>query len=140
MIEIGGYAMPLIKHTPHKSSLGLQANVVILIIWFGGFVISLIEPIAMFAFAVPFVILFLEKDSNLVRSHAIQAVSLYIINIILSILMTVIPVLVFLFFILAIVELALIVVAAFKGWYYHEYELPLIQPLAKWVSSVFLRV
>ena len=132
--------MPLIKHTPHKSSLGLQANVVFFIIWFGGFVISLIEPIAMFAFAVPFVILFLEKDSNLVRSHAIQAVSLYIINIILSILMTVIPVLVFLFFILAIVELALIVVAAFKGWYYHEYELPLIQPLAKWVSSVFLRV
>ena len=140
MIVLGGYAMPLIKHTPHKSSLGLQANVVILINWFGGFVISLIEPIAMFAFAVPFVILFLEKDSNLVRSHAIQAVSLYIINIILSILMTVIPVLVFLFFILAIVELALIVVAAFKGWYYHEYELPLIQPLAKWVSSVFLRV
>jgi uncharacterized membrane protein len=140
MIVLGGYAMPLIKHTPHKSSLGLQANVVISIIWFGGFVISLIEPIAMFAFAVPFVILFLEKDSNLVRSHAIQAVSLYIINIILSILMTVIPVLVFLFFILAIVELALIVVAAFKGWYYHEYELPLIQPLAKWVSSVFLRV
>lgn len=87
-----------------KSSLGLQANVVILIIWFGGFVISLIEPIAMFAFAVPFVILFLEKDSNLVRSHAIQAVSLYIINIILSkSSSSVIPVLVFLFFVLAII-------------------------------------
>jgi len=133
--------MPLIKHTPHKSSLGIQANIVILIVWFGGFVISLIEPIANVLLSrFPFVILFLEKDSNLVRSHAIQAISLYIINIALSILMTVIPFLVFLFFILAIVELALITVAAFKGWYYHEYELPLIQPLAKWVSSVFLRV
>ena len=109
MIEIGGIVMPLIKHTPHKSSLGIQANIVILIIWFGGFVISIIEPIAMFAFAVPFVILFLEKDSNLVRSHAIQAVSLYIINIILIILVTVIPFFVFLLIILAFVELALIV-------------------------------
>ena len=36
--------MKRVKHSPHKSSFGVNANIVILIVWFGAFILSLIEP------------------------------------------------------------------------------------------------
>jgi hypothetical protein len=37
------------------------------------------------------------------------------------------------------IELGLIVIAAQRGWYYQEYELPFIQPLANLVKKLLLR-
>ncbi len=69
--------MKRVKHTPHKSSFGVNANIVILVVWFGAFLLSLIEPISFLSFSIPFIVLFLESESTLVKQHAIQAISLF---------------------------------------------------------------
>lgn len=131
--------MKRIKHTPHKSSFGIDANFVILIIWFGAFMLSLVESISFLSFSIPFIILFLEKESALVKQHAIQAISLFIFNFLVTLLIFMVPILNFVFWIIAIIELALIVVAAHRGWYYQEYELPFIQSIARIVKKYLLR-
>lgn len=131
--------MKRIKHTPHKSSFGIDANFVILIIWYGAFILSLIESISFLSFSIPFIILFLEKESALVKQHAIQAISLFIFNVVVTLVIFMVPLLSFIFWVIAIIELALIVVAAQRGWYYQEYELPFIQPIARIVKKYFLR-
>lgn len=130
--------MKRIKHSPHKSSFGIDANFIILIIWYGAFILSLIEPISFLSFTIPFIILFLEKESALVKQHAIQAISLFIFNIVVTLIIFIMPLLSFIFWVIAIIELALIVVAAQRGWYYHEYELPFIQPIARIIKKYFL--
>lgn len=131
--------MTRVKHTPHKSSFGIDANIVILVVWFGAFILSLIEPISFLSFSIPFIILFLEKDSALVKQHAVQAISLFIFNILATIIIFILPFLSIIFWIIALIELALIVVAAQRGWDYQEYELPFIQPIAVLVKKYFLR-
>lgn len=118
------------KYNPHRSSLGMDANLAVLIVWFGAFIVSLFDDIAFLAFLVPFLIFFIEKDSQLVKNHALQAMSLFIFNLIAAGLILFFPVLGFIFWIIAIVELALIIVAAQRGWYYHDYNLPFLGPIA----------
>lgn len=137
--EIKENIMTRVKHTPHKSSFGIDANIVILVVWFGAFILSLIEPISFLSFSIPFIILFLEKDSALVKQHAVQAISLFIFNILATIIIFILPFLSIIFWIIALIELALIVVAAQRGWDYQEYELPFIQPIAVLVKKYFLR-
>ncbi|MHB8097637.1 MAG: hypothetical protein ACYDEI_08320 [Erysipelotrichaceae bacterium] len=131
--------MKRVKHTPHKSSFGVNANIVILVVWFGAFFLSLIEPISFLSFSIPFIILFMESESALVKQHAIQAISLFFFNILATLFIFIFPFLSFIFWIIAMIELALIVVAAQRGWYYQEYDLPFIQPLTKLVKKVLLR-
>ena len=131
--------MKRVKHTPHKSSFGVNANIVILVVWFGAFFLSLIEPISFLSFSIPFIILFMESESALVKQHAIQAISLFFFNILATLFIFIFPFLSFIFWIIAMIELALIVVAAQRGWYYQEYDFPFIQPLTKLVKKVLLR-
>lgn len=128
-----------VKHTPHKSSFGVNANIVILIVWFGAFILSLIEPISFLSFSIPFIILFMETESSLVKQHAIQAISLFFFNILATLFIFIFPFFSFIFWIVAIIELALIVVAAQRGWDYQEYDLPFIQPLTRIVKKFLLR-
>ena len=131
--------MKRVKHTPHKSSFGVNANIVILVVWFGAFLLSLIEPISFLSFSIPFIVLFLESESTLVKQHAIQAISLFFFDILATLFIFIFPFLSFIFWIVAIIELALIVVAAQRGWDYQEYDLPFIQPLTKIVKKFLLR-
>lgn len=131
--------MKRVKHSPHKSSFGINANIVILIVWFGAFFLSLIDSLSFLSFSIPFIIFFVEKDSALVKQHAIQAISLFFFNIILTVVIYFIPLLSPLFWVVAIVELALIVVAAQRGWDYQEYDLPFIKPLTEVVKNVLYR-
>lgn len=138
-IEVKEDHMKRVKHSPHKSSFGVNANIVILIVWFGAFFLSLIEPISFLSFSIPFIILFMESESTLVKQHAIQAISLFFFNILATLFIFIFPLLSFIFWIVAIIELALIVVAAQRGWDYQEYDLPFIQPLTKIVKKLLLR-
>ena len=131
--------MESVKYSSHKSSFGIDANIVILIVWFGAFLVSMIRPIAILSSVVPFVILFLEKDSQLVKLHAVQSISLFIFNILANIVIFLIPLLVLVFWIVAIIELILVITAASKGWNYQEYDLPFIQPIADLVKKYLLR-
>jgi uncharacterized membrane protein len=137
--EIKENIMTRVKHTPHKSSFGIDANIVILVVWFGAFVLSLIEALSFLSFSIPFIILFLEKDSTLVKQHAVQAISLFLFNILATLVIFIFPLLSLIFWIIALIELALIVVAAQRGWNYQEYELPFIKPIADLVKKYFLR-
>ncbi len=131
--------MKRVKHTPHKSSFGINANIVILLVWFGAFFLSLIDSLSFLSFSIPFIIYFMEKDSALVKQHAIQAISLFFFNIILTVVIYFIPLLGFLFWIIALIELAMIVVAAQRGWDYQEYDLPFIQAITKIVKNILSR-
>ena len=131
--------MKRVKHTPHKSSFGINANIVILLVWFGAFFLSLIDSLSFLSFSIPFIIYFMEKDSALVKQHAIQAISLFFLNIILTVVIYFIPLLGFLFWIIALIELAMIVVAAQRGWDYQEYDLPFIQAITKIVKNILSR-
>lgn len=128
--------MTNIRHSPHRSSFGVNANLIVLVVWFGGFVLSLVEPIASLAFLVPVVIFFVERESALVKQHALQAMALYLFNIIAAGLMSLFPFLGLMFWIVALIELALVLAAAQKGWYYHEFRLPVIQPLVKLLQTI----
>lgn len=127
------------KYTPHRSSLGMDANLAVLIVWFGAFIVSLFEPIAFLAFLVPFLMFFIEKDSQLVKNHALQAMALFIFNLLASGVILFFPFLGFLFWIVAIVELALILVAAQRGWYYHDYDLPFLSPIAGLLKKLLMK-
>lgn len=131
--------MKRVKHTPHKSSFGINANIIIIFVWFGAFLLSLIEPLSFLSFSIPFIIFFMEKDSALVKQHAIQAISLFFFNIILTVIIYFIPILSFLFWFIALIELALIVVAAQRGWDYQEYELPFIKPFTNIIKNILIR-
>lgn len=125
------------KHQKHESSLGLDANIATLIVWFGGTVVSWINSIAFLAFAVPFIIFFLEKKSPLVKQHALQAIALFIASSIASLVFLLNPLLWLFFWIIPLVNFIISILAAIKGYNYEEYELPLIQPLVTWLKKIF---
>lgn len=65
-----------LKVNPHRSSLGMDANVMALICYLAAFILSWIPIIQYVAWAAPLVIFFIEKESPFVKFHAIQALIL----------------------------------------------------------------
>lgn len=138
------------RFEPHKSLLDLDANIVVLIAYLGGIIVSFIPGISIFSWAVAIIIFFVEKDSKFVRFHAMQAILLTVTGIIMTI---IIGILIGIFFGVALlgsgtaglsgialagfltlfVKVALIVlmiIAVIKGWSYECYEIPVIGKLA----------
>lgn len=70
------------KFQPHTSSLGgLQANVIVLIIWLAPAILGIFLPnVSYLGLIIPVVFLLIEKESALVRNHAGQALALYLIT------------------------------------------------------------
>lgn len=144
------------KFEPHKSSLELDANIVVLISYLGGIVVSFVPGISFLAWAVPVIIYFLEKDSKFVKYHAMQCILLTVVGVIFSIILAIligiftalvllssgvaavslisltgiltltIPVIMFIFMIIATV----------KGWNYECYEMPII---GKYASKIVFK-
>lgn len=76
---------------PHKSSLGsMDANIMALIAYIGGAILSFIPFLGYVAWLVPLVIFFMEKNSTFVKFHAMQSFLLNIVGAILAILIAVI--------------------------------------------------
>ncbi len=122
-------------YDPHRSSLGPDANLVVALIWFGGTLLSWMQLGVLSPF-VPIVIFFVEKDSKLVRSHALQAMALMIFTAGITIALT-ITIIGIIFLPLVYVLLFLFsVVATVRGWKYQTYDLPFIQPIVQWLSKV----
>ena len=59
--------------SPHKSSLGMEANVAVLVMYIIMVVLSWISVLGWVTWAVPLVFFFLEKQSRFVKFQAIQA-------------------------------------------------------------------
>lgn len=134
---------------PHKSSLGMDANIAVLIAYLGGVVISWIPGIRYVAFLVPLLIFILEKDSRFVRFHAMQSFALNILGLVLGLLVSLVVAIVtpmaytspgaalgiisavgVIGTILSLVILVLAIIAVVNGFQYKEYKLPLLGNLA----------
>ncbi len=78
------------KIEPHKSSIGPDANIMVIIIYIGTAVISWIPFLKYVAWAFPLVIFFMEKDSKFVKYQSVQALVLGIIQTVISIFFSII--------------------------------------------------
>lgn len=81
-------------YQPHKSSLGgLDANIMALLCYLATGIIAWIPYVQYIAWLAPLVLYFLEKESPLVRFHAMQAFVIQAVvqavNIVLSVLITI---------------------------------------------------
>ena len=75
---------------PHKSSLGMEANIAALVIYIAMAVVSWIPWLSYLAWAVPVVFFILEKQSKFVKFHAVQALIIGIIRVVIVILFAII--------------------------------------------------
>ncbi|MEL4106128.1 DUF4870 domain-containing protein [Oscillospiraceae bacterium WX1] len=134
------------KVNPHRSSLGMDANIMALLCYIAAFVIAWIPFIQYIAFAAPLVIFFLEKDSPFVKFHAIQSLIMSIIACIFTIIAYSISFAAYFFFgffilITVLLVIGFIAVAVFsiyamiKAYGYEEYKIPLIGNLAEKFSK-----
>ncbi len=135
---------------PHKSSLGMDANVAVLIAYLGGVVVGWIPVIRYAAFLVPLVIFILEKESKFVRFHAMQSFALNILGLVLGLLFTLVTTIIsgsiaysspgtalalisamgVLGIIVSLGILVLAIIAVVNGFQYKEYHLPVLGNLA----------
>lgn len=143
------------KYQPHKSIFDLDANIVMLIAYFGAIIISFIPGINFFAWAVPLIIFFIEKDSKYVKFHAMQSLLLEVavlaIALILGLLIglfTTAAVLAGSGFLLVLTALTSVVtilipivlivfsiIAAIKGWKYDCYKISIIGNWAEKIAN-----
>ena len=80
-------------YQPHRSSLGgLDANIMALLCYLVTFVGGLIPVVKYVAWLLPLVIVFLEKESGLVKFHAMQAFVLNLISFVVTVLITILTV------------------------------------------------
>jgi len=74
---------------PHKSSLGLDANVLSGLMYLAPFFIWIIPLVGYVAWVIPIVIFFLEKDSKFVKFHAAIDIVIMIISVIVGIIFSI---------------------------------------------------
>ena len=66
--------MTMKTYEPHKSSIGgMDANIMALLTYVIAIILNFISGVQVFAWIVPLIIYFVEKDSMLVKFHAAQA-------------------------------------------------------------------
>ena len=148
-----------VKEKPHKSSLGMDANLLALLAYLVTGIIAWLPGIRYFAWAAPLVLFFIEKDSGFVLFHAMQA---FILNIIGALLAFILNVLVYGIFaagmyttdynawsaslgalgvisiiagIISIIITVFAIIALVKAYAYDAYKIPLIGKLADKIAN-----
>ena len=128
----------------HQSSIGnVDANIMMLVAYLGTGIIasclSFIPFISIIALAVPIVILVMEKNSEYVKFHALQALILNLLSVIVSFFLTFIflvvpflgliisPIILIISLVIFAVEIFVIV----KSWKYTSYKFPLVGDFAE---------
>jgi len=141
---------------PHKSTIGdLDANLIALIAYIGIGAFSFISGLSYIAFAIPLIIFFLEKESEFVKFHAMQATVLGVINSVLYFIIYVIirgilinplnlyaGIAAFLTFstimtIISIIIAVFAVIAAIAAYGYKGYNIPIVGGFAEKFAEKF---
>ena len=78
------------KENPHKSSLGMDANLLAMLAYLVTGIFAWLPGIRYFAWAAPLILFFIEKDSSFVRFHAMQAFILNVIGALLAFILNVV--------------------------------------------------
>jgi len=110
-------------YDPHKSSLGMDANIMALLTYVAMAIVAAIPWLRFVAFAAPVVIYFMESQSDLVRYHALQATVLGIVSVALLILSN-LPLLGILFTIANAAVFLVALYAAYGAYKYQELRIP----------------
>ena len=146
-------------YQPHRSSLGgLDANIMALLCYLVTFVGGLIPVVKYVAWLLPLVIVFLEKESGLVKFHAMQAFVLNLISFVVTVLITiltvvgagaavvagsavatvgVVSVLGVISLVVGIAILVFSIIAMVKSYGYQAYNIPVIGGIAQALVSKF---
>ncbi|WP_303791146.1 DUF4870 domain-containing protein [Anaerotruncus colihominis] len=146
-------------YQPHRSSLGgLDANIMALLCYLVTFVGGLIPVVKYVAWLLPLVIVFLEKESGLVKFHAMQAFVLNLISFVVTVIIAILTVVgtgaavaagsaaatFGVLGVLGIVSLAISIailvfsiIAMVKSYGYRVYNIPLIGGIAQALVSKF---
>lgn len=141
---------------PHKSSLGMDANIAILIAYLAGVVIGWIPGLGYVAWLAPLVVYLLEKESDFVRFHAMQSLILSTIGALFGIIIAVFSGAIAATFmysptaglgmlgliglvgtVLSIGILIFAIIAIVNGYHYKEYRIPVIGNLAAALAEKF---
>ena len=147
--------MKTIDIQPHKSSLGMDANIAVLVIYAAMIIIKWfpIPFIGYLAWGVPLVFFILEKESKFVKSLAIQALVLGIVMAIVEIVFDIIywiitpktvvgafaflgggfiltGIVAFINFIIGVALSLILIYIVFKAYKYKQVELPVLSPIA----------
>lgn len=153
----GGSCMSNNTVGPHKSSFGMDANMAVLIAYLGGVVISFIPGLRYIAWAVPLVVFFMESQSNFIKFHAMQSLTLNLVGMILGLIVSwviggIIAATMFkspgaslgvagflsaLTSIISIIIAIFAIIAVSKGWKYEEYKIPFIGDFAMKLAVMF---
>ncbi len=144
----------IMKVNPHKSSLGMDANVMALICYIAAFVLSWIPYVKYVAWVAPLIVFFIEKESPFVKFHAMQAFLLeavvWIFQVIFGIIIAaawasyasswyygslgaslgIVSILSILLVIIGIVVTIFAIIALIKAYGYFEYKIPGVGNLA----------
>ena len=143
------------KENPHKSSLGMDANLLAMLAYLVTCIFTWLPGIRYFAWAAPLILFFIEKESGFVRFHAMQS---FILNVVGALLAFILNVVVYGIFaagmytsdlnawsaslgalgVISVIAVAVCVVitvftiiALIKAYGYSDYQIPLIGKLAE---------
>jgi uncharacterized membrane protein len=141
--------MTVKAYEPHKSSLGMDANIAVLIAYLAGVVIGWIPTIGYVAWLAPLVVYLLEKESNFVRFHAMQSLLLNAVGAAFGIMIAIFSGAIFftaihsptasfgllgligaVTLVISIVILIFAIIAVINGYQYREYKIPVIGNIA----------
>ena len=140
--------MKTVTVQPHKSSLGMEANIAVVVMYIIMVVLSWIMYANFLSWAVPLVFFFIEKESRFVKYQSIQALGIGVVSAVISLLLQIIlwsslwagglgalALVSALSIIVGIAITALVVYIVYMAFNYKIVELPVIGPIAKKASN-----
>lgn len=123
------------KYEPHRSSLGMDANLLALLVWVGGTILAWMN-LGVLSPLVPIVIMYVEKDSSMVRYHAVQATALMIFTALANFVLAITIIGIIFIPIVNIILLIFSLIAAIRAWRYETYALPFVQGIVHWLVNI----
>ncbi len=110
----------------HKSSLGMDANVAVILTYVACIVVSFIPHLGMISWVPALVVYLVEKESDFVKFYALQALFAYVVTTILMLVMILSIILIPFVFVLAIVIVVFMILVMVAAYKYELKKLPLI--------------
>lgn len=115
-------------YSPHHSSIAhMNANIMSVLTYILPIIATYLPIVWRIAWLIPVVIFFIEKDSNLVKFHAMQSIILYVARVIVISILRFIPLLgTLLGSIVGIILILIALIAMIGAFNYEEIHIPFI--------------
>ena len=116
------------NYSPHQSSIAnMDANIMAVLTYILPIIAANLPIVWGIAWILPVAIFFMEKNSNLVKFHAMQSVALHVVRVVVLSILGIIPLLGGLVgFIVGIAFILLAIIAIVGAFSYEEFRIPFI--------------